>query len=62
MDHYPPRCKRNIRTLCERLCTDDATAYSMLLMTAALMDLKPEDDKTVKLVLEDCGVFPQQNS
>lgn len=62
MEQYPQKCRRNIRTLRERLCTDDAIAYSMLLITAALMGLRPEDEKTVNIVLEDCGVLPQQGA
>lgn len=56
MEQYPQKCRRNIRTLCERLCTDNATAYSMLLMTAALMDTRPEDEMVVETILEDCNM------
>jgi len=32
------------------------TAYSMMLMTAALMDLHPEDPEVVDIILSDCGI------
>ena len=37
----------------------EETAYSMILMTAALMDLRPDDDQVVDMILEDCGIFPE---
>ena len=33
-----------------------AVAYAMMLMTATLMDLHPEDDEVVHLILQDCGI------
>ena len=53
---YPRNCRRNIRTLMNRLSTDAGTAYAMMLMTAALMDLSPDDDKVTDMILEDCRV------
>lgn len=53
---YPRHCRRNIRTLMSRLCTDAQTAYAMILMTAALMDLSPDDDRVAETVLMDCGI------
>ena len=32
------------------------TAYAMMLMTAALMDMNPDDDEVVHLILQDCGI------
>jgi len=42
--------------LMSRLCTDAQTAYAMILMTAALMDLSPDDDRVAETVLMDCGI------
>ena len=44
-----------IHRLTEQLCVDADTAYSMMLMTALLMDLCPEDDEVVEMILKDCG-------
>ena len=35
---------------------DIETAYAMILMTAAMMDLRPEDDEVVHIILQDCGI------
>ena len=32
------------------------TAYAMMLMTATLMDLHPEDEQVADMILEDCGI------
>ena len=53
---YPKHCRRNIRKLTSRLCADADTVYSMMLMTAALMDLHPEDDEVADMILMDCQV------
>ena len=53
---YPRNCRRSIRTLMNRLSMDAGTAYAMMLMTAALMDLSPDDDKVTDMILEDCRV------
>ena len=34
---------------------DEHDAYAMLLLTAALMDLHPDDDEVVAMILQDCG-------
>ena len=57
---YPKECKNAIHRLTSETGMNAGDAYAMLLLTAALWDLHPEDDKTVDLVLEDCGIFPQQ--
>lgn len=31
-------------------------AYAMMLMTATLMDLHPEDDEVINIILKDCGI------
>ena len=53
---FPAHCRRNIRKLTSMLCTDAETAFAMMLMTAALMDLDPGDDKVAELILIDCNV------
>ena len=35
------------------------TAYAMMLMTATLMDLHPEDREVADMILEDCGISPE---
>ena len=56
IDEFPVGCRRNIRRLVGQLSTDCHTAYAMLLLTAALMDLRPEDPKVADMVLLDCRV------
>ena len=56
VEYYPERCRKNIRKLMCLLTTDAQTAYSMMLLTAAMTDLKPEDDKVVELILDDCDL------
>lgn len=51
---FPARYRRNIRRLKELLCTDYDTAYAMMLMTAALNDLRPDDPEIVNVILMDC--------
>ena len=53
---YPKRCRESIRTLVNEIGRSVETAYAMMLMTAALMDLKPEDEEVIHIILEDCGV------
>ena len=53
---YPKNCRRSIRRLMNEIGTSVETAYAMMLMTATLMDLHPEDDKVVHLILQDCGI------
>ena len=53
---YPKRCRDSIRTLVGEVGMSVETAYAMMLMTATLMDLKPEDEEVVHIILQDCGV------
>ena len=53
---YPARCRKNIKRLVSMLCTDEQTAYAMMLMTATLSDLDPGDDRVAELILIDCNV------
>lgn len=56
INSYPFGCRHGIRTLSELLCTDYQTAYSMMLLTAALMDLYPGDQRVIDMILKDCKV------
>lgn len=56
MGSYPKACRRTISCLMEDIGVDSETAYRMILMTAALMDLKPDDDKVLTIILQDCGL------
>lgn len=53
---YPKKCRRSIRTIVNEVGASVETAYAMMLMTALLMDLRPEDDEVVDIILRDCGV------
>ena len=53
---YPKKCRRNILLLMDEIGTAPETAYAMMLMTAMLMDLQPEDDAVAEIILKDCGV------
>ena len=53
---YPKRYQKSIEMLMDRLCTSADKAYSMMLMTAALMDLEPEDEKVAEMILLDCDL------
>ena len=53
---YPRRCRKGIETLVYNVGMSIETAYAMMLMTAALMDLRPDDPQVVEMILEDCGV------
>ena len=53
---YPKRCRKSIHTIVSQVGASEETAYAMMLMTATLMDLRPEDDDVLHIVLQDCGV------
>ena len=53
---YPRRCRKGIQTLVDSVGMSIETAYAMMLMTAALMDLNPEDEAVVHIILQDCGI------
>ena len=53
---YPRNCRNNIRRLTEEIGVNAETAYAMMLMTAALMDLRPEDESVAHMILQDCGI------
>lgn len=53
---YPKKCRRAIKTIVNEVGASVETAYAMMLMTAMLMDLRPEDEEVVDIILKDCGV------
>lgn len=53
---YPKRCRNGIQTIVNETGMSIETAYAMMLMTAALMDLSPEDRQVVHIILQDCGI------
>ena len=53
---YPKNCRKGIMTIVNEIGASVETAYAMMLMTATLMDLRPEDDEVVEIILKDCGV------
>lgn len=48
--------KRAVRKIVDAVGVNEDTAYAMILMTSALMDLSPDDGRVVELILQDCGV------
>lgn len=56
MTMYPKRYRKSIETLVENVGMSIETAYAMMLMTAALMDLQPDDEQVVHMILQDCGI------
>ena len=53
--YYTEARRRMTRRIMNKVPVSEETAYSMILMTAALMDLRPDDDQVVDMILEDCG-------
>lgn len=49
------KCRKSVQRISEAVRTDEETAYAMVLMTALLMDLRPDDDEVLEMVLKDCG-------
>ena len=56
---YPKVCRKNLCRLTEAIGMNADTAYAMMLLTAALMDLNPWDDQVADMILEDCGISPE---
>lgn len=56
---YPKNCRKNIRRIVNAIGASVETTYAMMLMTAMLMDLQPEDDAVADMILEDCGISPE---
>ena len=53
---YPHCCWKSLRRIADEVGASIETAYAMMLMTATLMDLRPEDDEVVHIILQDCGI------
>ena len=53
---YPRRCRKSINTIVNETGMSVETAYAAMLMTALLMDLRPEDEEVLEMILQDCGV------
>ena len=53
---YPKKCRKGIKTLVNEIGVSVETAYAMMLMTAMFMDLYPEDEEVVEIILKDCGI------
>ena len=53
---YPQKCRKSIRRLTDEIGMSSEVAYGQILIIAALMDLKPEDDAVVHMILQDCGL------
>lgn len=53
---YPKNCRNSIRRIVNEVGASVETAYAMILTTAALMDLRPEDGRVLQIILQDCGI------
>ena len=51
----PERCEPNARRLVRRMGVNEDEAYAMMLLTAVLMDLDPDDDAVIEMILRDSG-------
>ena len=56
---YPKNCRKNINRIVSATGSSVETAYAMMLMTAMLMDLHPEDEQVSDMIMEDCGISPE---
>lgn len=54
VNSFPAPCRANLKTIISNVNTDVETAYAMVLLTAALMDLCPADPKVAEIILDDC--------
>lgn len=59
---YSEACGRLVRKITGAVPVSEDTAYGMMLMTAALMDLRPDDEAVVQMILEDCGCVDLRES
>lgn len=53
---YPERSRKNVQKITASVPVSEETAYAMMLMTAMLMDLSPDDERIPEMILKDCGV------
>ena len=51
----PERCEPNAKRLVRRMGVNEDEAYAMMLLTAVLMDLDPNDDAVIEMILRDSG-------
>ena len=51
---YESSCRKLISLLSSILNVDADAAYTMMLFTAALYDLPPDDEEVVRIILNDC--------
>lgn len=58
---YPKACRKSIQSIVRTTGVSVETAYAMMLLTAALMDLSPDDVRVLSMVLEDCGVEEEKD-
>ena len=56
MSCYPKGCRKAIHVLMDEIGVDSEIAFKMILFTAAMMDLQPEDEQVMHIILQDCGV------
>lgn len=54
IESYPEKYRKNMRIVMDAIDTDAETTMTVMLMTAALMDLNPEDPKVAEIILDDC--------
>ena len=59
ISNYPEKCRKSIRRLVSAVGMSAETAYSLLLLHAALMDLYPEDSEVVEIILSDSEIYPE---
>ena len=57
--NYPKPCRKNINRIMNAVGAPAETSYAMMLMTAMLMDLRPDDERVADMILEDCGISPE---
>ena len=57
---YPKNCRQSIRRIVNEVGASVETAYAMMLTTAALMDLRPEDGEVLHIILSDCGIEDEE--
>ena len=53
---YPKACRQALKRIADETGASIETAYAMMLMTATLMDLRPEDGEVLEIILQDCGI------
>lgn len=56
MTAYPKKFRDSIQRIVNEIGAAPETAFAMMLMTSALMDLRPEDEQVVHIILQDCGI------